>query len=83
MGIREGKKKNLTRLHAHEFATSNHHQYHVQTNPWQLNTQKWKERGEETAAAKRERERERERERRYQRGFGTLLGGGSEDLETC
>jgi len=36
-----------------------------------------------TAAAKRERERERERERRYHRGFGTLLGGGSEDLETC
>ncbi len=26
--------------------------------------------------------RERER-RRYHRGFGTLLGGGSEDLETC
>lgn len=33
MGIREVKKKNLTHLHAHEFATSNHHQYHVQTNP--------------------------------------------------
>jgi hypothetical protein len=30
-----------------------------------------------------ERERERERERRYHRGFGILLGGCSEDLETC
>jgi hypothetical protein len=26
---------------------------------------------------------EREREKRYHRGFGTLLGGGSEDLESC